>query len=99
MYNEILSFIRHFQNEGTIETFTQGCCYWFSVILIERFKELNPTLMYDEVINHFGVSIEGSIFDITGDVTDKYYWKYFDDIKKSDEMLFLRLKRDCIDKL
>ena len=37
MREEILDFIAHFQRTDTIEVFTNGMCYWFAVILLERF--------------------------------------------------------------
>ena len=40
---EILNFIKRFQNEGTIKAFTEGCCYWFAKILDDRFN-------FDEVM-------------------------------------------------
>jgi hypothetical protein len=38
--------------------------------------------MYDPIINHFAARIDGRLYDITGDVTDKYSmieWESFDD--------------------
>lgn len=50
--------------------------------------------MYDPVANHFAAEIDGVVYDITGDVTERYNmvpWdSYGDDIHK------LRIVRDCI---
>ena len=97
MKNEVLSFIDKFKNKGTINTFTEGCCYWFAFILLQRFNDKNPKLMYDETMNHFGTAIGDTIYDITGDVTDKYYWQYFEELKNNDSTLYNRLKKYCID--
>ena len=71
----ILAFIGKFTGNGqrqeVIDTFECGCCYWFARILIKRFSGL---LMYDDTENHFGAEISGRIYDVTGDVTDKYDW-------------------------
>lgn len=78
--------------EGVIEAFTSGCCYWFALILCGRFPE--AVLMYDIVANHFVASINNRLYDITGDVTDKYTvveWESYD-----DELHKARIIRDCI---
>lgn len=98
---QVLDFISKFNdkgtNTGTITTFTQGCCYWFAFILNERFKSFYPTIMVDQVENHFGTKIGNVVYDITGDVSDDYDWDFFSAIE--DEAYLKRLQRDCIDKL
>ena len=93
---EILSFIGRFTSNGrkseVIDTFTQGCCYWFARILKERFPA--GKIVYDSVENHFACSIGGNEYDITGNVTGQYSfvtWKSF-----SDKLERQRIKRDCI---
>lgn len=70
MPNDVELFIQHFTNAGNnqniIEVFTCGCCQ----------------MMYDPIINHFVAQIGDRLYDITGDVTDKYKvveWEHFDD--------------------
>lgn len=91
--SEIENFIRRFRSNGTIETFTSGCCYWFAYILCGRF--INSKIMYDIVANHFVAEINNRLFDITGDVTGKYNvisWdSYDDDLHKK------RIIRCCVD--
>lgn len=100
---EVLDFISKFTkngtNQGTIETFTLGCCYWFAFILKERFKDVTPApeIMIDNEANHFATKIGKVIYDITGDVTNSYNWEHFSSI--TDEAYLVVLKRDCIDKL
>lgn len=93
MVPEIAAFLARFHSSRDIDTvFTCGCCYWFAVILSKRFP--NSTIMYDPVENHFVTKIEGRLYDITGDVTEKYsvsQWEDFD-----DELLMSRIIRDCI---
>ena len=97
----VLGFIGRFsfgvENERTevIEAFTCGCCYWFAFILKCRFIEYyNCGIMIDYIQNHFGCKIEDKVFDITGDVTDKYKWEYWSLCE--DPYLKARIIEDCI---
>ena len=92
---EVSDFLKRFHFHTDIdEVFTNGCCYWFANILYHRFLNTGATIMYDEVINHFGTMIGNKIYDITGDVTDKYNWVSWDSIH--DTALKSRIIRDCI---
>jgi len=96
---EVLSFISRFTSKGRYEqviaAFTQGCCYWFAVILQTRFEKYSPIIMYDYIINHFATKIGNRIYDITGDVTDKYTWFPWDEL--NDEVISVtKVTRDCI---
>lgn len=107
---KILDFISHFTLKGkqtqVIECFTCGCCYWFAKILYTQFGEWDENgfpyedseIYYDEIENHFGYydEISNRIYDITGDITNKYNMKPFLDLAKRDELLFNRIIRDCI---
>lgn len=92
---EITSFLRRFHlGDQRVDTvFTCGCCYWFADILCRRFPN-NSRLMYDQVINHFVAEIDGRLYDITGDVTDKYNVEPWDEME--DELHKSRIIRDCI---
>ena len=46
--NVILGFIKHFS--GATDTFLNGCCYWFTVILTLRF---GGETLYSPIENHF----------------------------------------------
>lgn len=101
-----MKFIRRFtqggKNRGTIETFTQGCCFWFAFVLRERFydpndRNQNVDIMYDQIANHFGCRIDGAVYDITGDVTEKYNWQTWVSLMNEDELLAEHIIRDCID--
>lgn len=105
MDETVMKFINRFtqdgKNQGVIETFTQGCCYWFAIVLYDRFYDYilgvpDCRIMYDEIINHFGCYINGIIYDITGNVTNKYNWKEWNTIVMEDELLADRIIRDCI---
>lgn len=94
------SFIEKFLPFGsaskTVDTFTNGCCYWFAVILQVRFNSDDATLMYDEIANHFGTRINDRVYDITGDVTDQYDWQTWDEFSVKDDALVSRIIRDCM---
>lgn len=93
--NNVDKFIGRFtEHEKTEDTFQFGCCYWFAYILFRRFLKDGAKIMYDEVINHFGTQIGGRVYDITGDVTEKYDWRPWDFM--SDDLLRKRITRDCI---
>lgn len=90
-------FTQNGTNEGVINCFTNGCCFWFASCLFDRFADFDPEIVCDAVANHFGCFINGRIYDITGDVTDKYKWQswyeaYFDDVARGE-----RIVCDCID--
>jgi hypothetical protein len=98
----VLRFIERFTNSGTkeevIDIFTNGCCYWFAKILFERFadSDFSTHVVYDEVANHFGCYIDGAVYDITGDITDKYTWRSWYDVNHTDKLHAERISRDCI---
>ena len=89
---EILQFISHFKNADTINTFTNGCAYWFAYILCGRFPDME--IEYDAVINHFVASYNGRLYDITGDVTDEYNVIKWDSY--NDELHKQRIIEQCV---
>ena len=97
----VINFINEFSNKGqwpqVIECFTCGNCYWFAYILHGRFPY--GAIAYDEVANHFGCMINDAVYDITGDVTDKYYWEPWGEVYNRDPIHGARIIRDCIDKI
>lgn len=94
---EILNFIKHFQNEGAIKIFTEGCCYWFAYVLQSRFFDTHECrLMYNQVTGHFCDEIDGVLYDITGVLEDDGKWEewvnfYFKEPDYGDVVV-----RDCI---
>lgn len=93
---DVAQFLKRFHfSEDITDVFSNGCCYWFAKILYDRFAPTHgATIMYDEVINHFGTKINGRVYDITGDVTFKHEWKPWSEV--DDELLRARIIRDCI---
>jgi hypothetical protein len=99
MMTKINNFIKQFRDFGpdVVNCFSNGMCWYFTVILRERFGE-EYKVVYDPIINHFALEIYGRIYDITGDITEnsEYNWKYWDEFIQEDVMLAQRICRDCI---
>lgn len=99
MKNKILKYIDAFKsydkNNILVNTFTKGYCYQFALILQERF---GGTILYDPVEGHFVTLIDDCLFDITGDVTDKY--PHINTMYSKETYLsILSIVEDCILKL
>lgn len=95
MTQNVNAFLDRFHESSNIDdVFTGGCCYWFASILHQRFPHSH--IVYDPVLNHFATKIEGRVFDITGDVTDKSVsgWEPWD--AYADLPHRRRIVRDCI---
>jgi hypothetical protein len=93
MKNQILEFInRRFKDDCSWVT---GNCYYFSIILKDRFPE--GTIYYDVINGHFVFWYDGKFYDWTGTVKTKdgYYiaWDVFD---KYDSLEKERIIRDCV---
>ena len=96
-HEEILLFIKNFKfiEQSTIEKlFTEGNCYYFSIILKERFK--SGDVYYLPIANHFIWKYNGKFYDICGEYgTHEKAYKW-EDFKKRDISLSKRIERDCI---
>ena len=97
----ILNFIKQFRDLGAENCFSNGMCYYFTLVLRKRFGPFCSTILYDEVINHFATQIDGRIYDITGDITDnqEYHWKRWTTVVAEDPKHSKRIYRDCVDKV
>ena len=98
--NEVETFIYKFKllNPSVAEDlFLYGDCYYFAIILKERFKD--AVIKYLMIDNHFVVEINGELYDIRGNITDivdQSQMIIWDEMKKEDELLYNRIVRDCI---
>lgn len=100
MNEQVLCFIDRFTlggcREQVTEAFTCGCCYWFARVLYERFRLYGASeIVYDEIENHFGCKVDGRIYDICGDVTERYDWGSWPIWE--DPSLTSKILRDCIE--
>lgn len=91
----ILRFIKKFSDFGTqvVECFTEGNCFWFAMVLAIEFA---GEIYYDPIVGHFATMIDGVLYDITGVVENTSDFISLKEIRK-DELLWARLKRDCVD--
>lgn len=101
--NEVEKFIYKFKflNPQVAEDlFLYGDCYYFAIVLQERFKYTHDVIIkYFEIDNHFVTDINGRLYDIRGDITDivdSKQLKDWDDMEEYDELLYKRIIRDCI---
>lgn len=72
--NDVGKFIAKFQSPEGNDIFVGDCSYWFAAILYRRFIRDGAKIMFDSDTNHFGTSVNGRVYDITGDVTGKSKW-------------------------
>ena len=91
----ILHFIKKFSDFGNqvVECFTKGNCFWFAMVLAMEFA---GEIYYDPIVGHFATIINGVLYDITGVVKNTNNFVSLEEIRK-DELLWARLKRDCVD--
>lgn len=92
---EILEFIhRRFKVDNN---WTNGNCYFFAIILKERFPQ--GIIYYHSVIGHFILKVEDNYYDFTGKCAyneeDAPYLLSLDELKQ-DELWYARIRRDCI---
>lgn len=100
IHTNVMKFISQANHyDDVITCFTNGMCYWWAQTLQFRFASHEPKIVYDQVANHFGCEIAGKVYDITGEITDKYTWEDFFALEDKDELLFNRLLRDCVFKM
>lgn len=83
-----------FQFEESQGMFLNGMCYYFALILRERF---GGEICYAPIDNHFIARIDGRLYDASGDVTDLYTvyvpWDEYIDI---DPIHADRIIKSCI---
>lgn len=71
----VLEFIRQFRefDPAVADMFRSNRFdYWFAQILFRRFINDGSSVLYSPSSAHFIVRIGGRLYDIDGDVTDKY---------------------------
>lgn len=92
MKDEVLEFIqRRFKNDCR---WVDGNCYYFSIILKDRFPE--GKIFYDITYGHFVFKYHNEFYDWTGAVSPQgclIEWESFD---KYDSLLRQRIVRDCV---
>lgn len=95
---EVLLFVEKFKFTGkTIveELFTCGNCYYFAVILKERFQ--TGEIYYLPIENHFVWKYDGILFDIKGEHSTNERAYSWEEYKKIEPLGAKRIERDCIE--
>ena len=95
---DVLLFIEKFKFTGKAileELFTCGNCYYFAVILKERFK--TGEIFYLPIENHFVWKYDGVLFDIRGEHSTNERAYSWEEYKKIEPLVAKRIKRDCIE--
>lgn len=64
--NPVLEFISRRFPDLKESNWLSGNCYFFSVILYDRFQSLEPEIFYDVIHGHFLTMIEGCLYDASG---------------------------------
>lgn len=88
--DDINVFIKRFA--GAKDTFLNGCCYWFTVILRERFS---AEIYYNPIENHFAGKIGDKLYDVTGEI-DSSGFVQWNDYKYVDLVHARRICDQCI---
>ena len=92
--NNVIDFInRRFPTDCR---WLNGNCYYFSLILKDRFKE--GIIFYDVIDGHFVTEINGIKYDWSGIVneSEKHIYVKWDKFDKYDSLQKERIIRDCI---
>ena len=99
---KVLQFIERFKkNAGScyssaLETvFTCGNCYWFAVVLTERFKFYSPKLYYYPITGHFAEKISDSFYDITGEIQSEEKPIAWETLKKEEPTRAKHIYQAC----
>ena len=92
LHEEIIDFInRRFSKDCH---WCDGNCYWFAVILTQRFPYLD--ILYLPVENHFVAGVSGVYYDWTGEITPEEDIILWDNMQSYDSLLYERIVRDCL---
>ena len=90
--NEVLEFIqRRFKTDCQ---WTTGNCYYFAIILKNRFPE--GKIYYDVIYGHFVFQYQNEFYDWTGIIDSHWYLVEWENFEKYDSLLKQRVVRDCI---
>lgn len=93
MKEEVIKFIEFFKRKYPLEitdTFLNGFCYYFAIMLKERF---GGCIFYNPDIVHFSVLIDGYLYDITGIINaENATWYEWEGYKQSEDTSVIQ---DC----
>ena len=97
---EFIEGLKSYEKESVlVDTFTKGYCYYFAIILKDRFPQ--GEIWYLPVVNHFVYKIEDRFYDATGDCTETYALDLvysWSEYQMMDAQHSYRIIMDCIKK-
>lgn len=88
----IFNFIEQHPGELT-DSFLYGNCYWFALILVQRF---GGSIAYLPIENHFLAFIAGRLYDVTGEVLPEEEVVDWREYQKIEPTHAARIYKDCI---
>lgn len=90
--NEVIEFIkRRFRSDCN---WISGNCYYFSIILKNRFPE--GEIFYDVIYGHFVFLYKEKYYDWTGCIEPKGYLVNWDSFDEYDYLQKRRIIQDCL---
>ena len=93
---EVTEFIDRRFGKFPKEYWNTGNCYYFSLILCERFSYLS--IYYDPIEGHFYAGCGDCFFDVCGYKSRSEFSSIvsLDEIKAGDPLWYERLMEDCV---
>jgi len=89
--NTVLEFIN--KRFPTDCNWTTGNCYYFALILADRF---NGNIYYDVIDGHFITKIQDNFYDWNGIADTNNYLVEWNNMDQYDSLVKQRIIRDCI---
>lgn len=89
--DKIVEFIRRRFSQDC--DWLNGNCYFFSVILRERFP--NGQIIYEPVDGHFLYKVKNNCYDFLGKHPIPEYYYIWDELEQLEPYIYKRIKRDC----
>lgn len=86
-------FIDGIKNKETVKVFLEEYCYWFAVILKERF---GGEIMFSPEQNHFCCRVDGKLWNISGQVEDNGNWQEWWLYQMNEPLDAERVRKICI---
>lgn len=88
-----INVFKAYHEREVYDTFMYGCCYWFAIILKERF---NGQIYYLPIENHFITKIENDFYDISGKVILTETPILWSEFQQFDPAAAARIEHYCI---
>lgn len=93
MVEQFINVFKTYHEKEIYNTFMFGCCYWFAVILKERFQ---GEIYYLPIDNHFITKINNEFYDISGKIEPIEQPILWTEFQKLEPKEALRIEYYCI---